>query len=181
MEPKDFRDLVIRIKTSDHEAFEKIFNHFHQTIYQFLLYKIKDADTAEDLLQEVFLKIWKGRTALDENQSLKNYLYTIADNLVLNHFRHQKVVLRHQQESELKIFSGSDSPQNILEEKEWSKILMSAIESLPEQTRTIFLMSRVEDLTYQEIAERLSISLKAVEGHIVKALKTLRTALPFKL
>jgi RNA polymerase sigma-70 factor (ECF subfamily) len=181
MNDNDHRNLMIGIKGSDHSAFETVFNQYHQAIFQFLLYKIKDPAIAEDLLQEVFFKLWKSRDRLDENQSIKNYLYTIADNLVLNHIRHLKVVSRHQQEANPKIFTRSDNPHFILEEKEGGTRLAKTIEALPEKTRVIFLMSRMEDLTYQEIADRLSISIKTVEGHMVKALKSLRESLSLKL
>jgi RNA polymerase sigma factor (sigma-70 family) len=92
MKETDFRTLAIRIKASDQAAFEVLFNLFQATIFNFLLFKTKDSSLAEDLLQETFLKVWKNRSTLDEARSLKNYLYTIADNLALNHFRHAKVV-----------------------------------------------------------------------------------------
>ncbi|WP_276374495.1 RNA polymerase sigma-70 factor [Chryseolinea sp. H1M3-3] len=175
------RELAKRIKASDPVAFEMVFNLFHDTIFKFLLFKTKDADTAEDILQEVFFKLWNARFTLNEHQSLKNYLYTIADNQVLNHLRHLKVVQSHLQQKPSRLFSVIDNPQFILEEKEWKLKLMNAIDNLPEKTRIIFLMSRMEDLTYMEIAERLSLSVKTVEGHMVKALKLLRQSVSAKL
>jgi RNA polymerase sigma-70 factor (ECF subfamily) len=181
MKDGDLIELSRRLKAADHKAFEELFNFFQQPIYRFLLYKIKDPMVAEDLLQEVFVNLWKSRANLNENRSIKNYLYTIADNLVLNYIRHRQVVMRHELTSEARIFTNTDNPQFIIEEAEWNRAVAKAIESLPELTREIFLMSRIEDLSYQEIADRLSITAKAVEGHIVKALRMLRTQLPFKL
>ena len=79
------------------------------------------------------------------------------------------------------MFTTIDNPQFILEEKEWYLALAAAIEALPEKTRIVFLMSRMEDLTYEEIADRLSLSIKTVESHMTKALKLLVKALPLKL
>jgi len=181
MKETDFRTLAIRIKASDQAAFEILFNSFQEVIFNFLLFKTRDPYVAEDLLQETFLKVWKNRSTLDETRSLKNYLYTIADNLTHNHFRHAKVVADHRGQVESKMFTTSNNPQFILEEKEWHLALVAAIEDLPEKTRIVFLMSRMEDLTYEEIADRLSLSIKTVESHMTKALKLLRKALSLKL
>lgn len=173
----DIRELVILVKASDHHAFKKLFNTYHQTIFNFLLFRSKDADVAEDLLQEVFFKVWKNRKSLDENQSIKNYLYTIADHIFLNYVRHASVVHKHEQQVNSKLFTDVDKPDFMLEEKESLTNLTRAIESLPEKTRIIFMMSRFEDLSYKEIASRLSLNIKTIEGHMTKALKELRKAL----
>jgi RNA polymerase sigma-70 factor (family 1) len=181
MEETALSALAKRIKSSDHAAFEIVFNLFHQSIFSFLLIKTKDEASAEDLLQEVFVKLWTHRESLDEGKSLKNYVYTIADNLVHNHARHLKVVSRHEDKSDVKIFNSSDDPHYILQEQESMNLLMKAIEDLPEKPRLIFMMSRFEDLTYPQIAERLSLSIKSIEGYMTKALKILRDKLSFKV
>ncbi|MEJ1238375.1 RNA polymerase sigma-70 factor [Chryseolinea sp. T2] len=180
LEP-DLNDLVKRLKASDPDAFKTVFCMWQEAIFNFLLYKTRDTARAEDLLQEAFLKLWNARTSLNENQSVKNYLYAIADNLVLNEIRHDKVVARHQADLDKVLFTNTENPEFILEEKEWKEKLEGAIASLPEKPRIIFLMSRLEDLSYQEIADRLSISIKTVESHMVKALKHMRGQLSKKI
>jgi RNA polymerase sigma-70 factor (family 1) len=174
MQDDDLRGLLVKVKASDHNAFKTLFHLFQESLYNFLLFKTKDHALAEDLLQEAFLKVWNGRSAINVHLSFKSYLYTICDHLVLNHIRHLKVVEKHERLTKSKLFSDTYTPQSIMEEQEWNTRIMQVIEELPEKTRTIFLMNRIEDLTYQEIADVLSISIKTVEGHIVKALKTLR-------
>jgi RNA polymerase sigma-70 factor (family 1) len=181
MDEIELPGLVKRLKDSDHISFELLFNRFHQSIFNFLLIKTRDEAVAEDLLQEVFIKLWNNRLSLDEGKSVKNYLYTIADNLALNHIRHLKVVSRHEQLNDVRIFDSSQVPHFILEEKEIQEHLMQAIEDLPEKPRLIFVMSRFEDLSYAEIAERLSLSIKSVEGYMSKALKILREKLSVKI
>jgi len=183
MKESELNELVKRIKLSDQLAFKTLFDFFEEAIFRFLLFKTKDATVAEDLLQEVFLKLWKVRATLDERRSIKNFLYTIADNISLNHIRHLKVVAAYQNHNQpsSKLFSVVENPHYILEEKEWRLKLMNAIEALPEKTRVIFLMSPLEDMTYNEIAERLSLSVKTVEGHMMKALKSLRESVSKKL
>jgi RNA polymerase sigma-70 factor (family 1) len=177
MLPRDPNELVKRLKASDHDAFKTVFNTWQRNIFNFFLFKTKDAAQAEDLLQEVFLKLWNARTRLNENQSIKNYLYTIADNLLLNEIRHGKVVSRHQSNTHVSIFSNTENHEFLMEEREWQQRLEDAIASLPDRPRTVFLMSRFEDLSYQEIADRLSISIKTVESHMVTALKHMREKL----
>jgi RNA polymerase sigma-70 factor (ECF subfamily) len=172
--PHDLRELVKRLRASDHSAFKIVFDTWQDAIFKFLYYRTNDTQAAEDLLQDVFLKFWNARESLNENQSIKNYLYTIADNLVLNQWRHLKVVARHEREHEMKEVSVTENPQFVLEEQEWRVKLQQAIDALPEKPRVVFLMSRMEDLSYQEIAERLSLSIKTVESHMVKALRLLR-------
>jgi RNA polymerase sigma-70 factor (ECF subfamily) len=181
MSEEALNELVKRLKASDHEAFRAVFNLWQQNIFNFLCFRTKDAARAEDLLQDVFLKLWNNRDRLDEKKSLRNYLYTIADNLALNDARHEKVVAKHREGTNVPMFTNAENPQFILEEKEWKRKLEGAIASLPEKPRVIFLMSRMEDLSYQEIADRLSISIKTVETHMVRALKDLRETLSKKL
>jgi RNA polymerase sigma-70 factor (ECF subfamily) len=181
MSQPDLNEIVKRLKASDQDAFKIVFDLWQGPIFNFLLFKTKDAARADDLLQEAFLRLWNSRANLKESQSLKNYLYTIADNLLLNEIRHDKVVARHKSETRVTIFSNTENPEFILEEKEYRDQLEKAIMSLPEKPRIVFLMSRVEDLSYQEIADRLSISVKTVESHMVKALKLLREDLSKKL
>src|SRR6478752_7618417 len=101
----DLNDVVKRLKASDPDAFKTVFNIWQGAIFNFLLFKTKDAARAEDLLQEVFLRLWNARTRLNENQSVRNYLYTIADNLLLNEIRHDKVVARHRSNTHVAIFT----------------------------------------------------------------------------
>ena len=166
----------IRIKRSDSAAFKSVFELYQEGLFNFLNYKLGETAVAEDIMQEVFVKLWENRHSLKEDLSLKSYLYTIANNLALNHIRHNKVVLQFQQE-ETQQERDYSTPQDHLEESEFHANLLGAIEKLPEQNRIVFMMSRFEEFSYKEIAERLGISVKTVESHIGKALKTLRKSL----
>ena len=181
MQVEDLQQFVVRIKRSDPAAFKIVFDQCHKSIFNFIIFKVRDEQLAEDLLQEVFVRCWNARLRLDENRSIRNYLYTIADNLILNEARHNKVVARQRSEVDLRVSSETDNPQFILEEKEYHVKLQSAIDSLPEKARIVFLMSRLEDLSYQQIADRLSISVKTVESHMVNALRQLREKINRKI
>ena len=171
-------ELIQRIKSSNAEAFEEVFKSYHDELFNFLVYKVGDSQTAEDVLQDVFIKLWENRHQLKTNLSIKAYLYTIAKNLALNYIRHNKVVRKFQQELEMSI-SQDQSPtsQSALEFEEFSKNLFEVLEKLPEQQRLIFMMSRQSNLSHKDISERLNISIKTVETHIGRALKTLAKSL----
>ncbi len=177
-EKEKYEDLIRRIKSSNAEAFEEVFKSYHDELYNFLVYKIGDSQTAEDILQDVFIKLWENRHQLKTNLSIKAYLYTIAKNLALNYFRHKKVILKFQQEIEMSSSQDqSPSPQSVLEFEEFSSKLFEVLENLPEQQRLIFMMSRQSNLSHKDISERLNLSIKTVETHIGRALKTLAKSL----
>lgn len=181
MHVEDIQQLIRKLRASDRDAFKSVFEQYQDSIFRFLYYKTRDAQLSEDLLQEAFLKLWNAREQLDEKQSLTNYLYTIAANLVVNHVRHMKVVAAHQEQANRSGASNVNNPQFILEEQEWKASLEKAIDALPDQARIVFLMSRMEDLSYKEIAERLGLSVKTVESHMTKALGSLREVFSKKI
>ena len=154
------------------ENFKVIFDDHYQPIRNFLYYKLGDLDLAEDIAQEVFIKAWdKRETILLE--TVKSYLYKIANNLLINHFNSGK----NRFELKLKDHDRpvSESPHDVLETDEFAQRLNRKIEELPEIQRTVFLMNRIDDLTYREIADRLDISVKAVEKRMQGALESLRS------
>ncbi len=166
-------ELARKIKRSDSAAFKSAFDSFQAKLFAFLHYKLGDSAVAEDILQEVFIKLWENRHQLKEDLSLKSYLYTIANNLALNHLRHSKIVVRFQQEQKSEQQFG-DSAHDELVKRETRENLLRAIEKLPEKNRMVFMLSRFDDLSYREIAGQLEISIKTVESHMGKALKLLR-------
>ncbi|MBX7151608.1 RNA polymerase sigma-70 factor [bacterium] len=171
-------EFIQRIRASDRLAFKEFFDLYEESIYNFICYKIGDSEAAEDILQDTFINLWETRHQLKDGLSLKSYVYTIANNLCLNFIRHRKVVLKYTAQDE-EAFT-SESPQSLLETKEYRQAVFNCIAALPEHPRTVFMLSRIDDLSYKEITERLSISIKTVESHIGKALKLLRACLqPF--
>ncbi len=154
---------------------EKIFNDLHaiwgKPIYHFIYYKCGDAAQADDLVQEAFIKLWQNCAKVTQEKA-KSFLYTVANNMFLNEVAHKKVVLKHAQLQPHKI--NEQSPEYILEEKQFHKKLQTAIANLTEAQRTAFLMNRIEGKKYAEIAEILDISVKAVEKRMSQALASLR-------
>lgn len=175
---EELTDLARQLRMSDVAAFRKLFDIFNRPIHRFVSYKLADADTAEDITQEVFVKLWENRGDVQPERSIKSYLYTIANNLTLNHIRHSKIVRKHQENTRLISENlAESSPEQLLEQVEFDEAILSAINHLPEKSRIVFQLSRMENLSYKEIAARLDISIKTVESHIGKSLKLLRQAL----
>ncbi|GHT75111.1 DNA-directed RNA polymerase sigma-70 factor [Bacteroidia bacterium] len=134
-------------------------------------------DEAEDMVQKMFCTLWDKRETLDVHTSLNAYLYKAVHNICLNHIKHGKVHNAYQTEWVHLNDDEDNDTDNRLLRNELEQELNRAIEQLPEQCRKVFEMSRVEQLSYHEIAEQLQISPNTVENHISKALKLLREGL----
>jgi len=133
---------------------------------------------AEDVAQECFMTLWEKRNKV-EAKGAKFFLYRIAGNKVINHFNHNKVKLKFQ--SVPKIDKEIETPEFKMEMGEFQEKLKTAIAELPEKNRTVFLMNRIDKLTYAEIAEREGISIKGVERRMHLAMKELKEKIGRKL
>jgi len=155
----------------EESTFTSIFKEYIQSLNNYLYYKTGDKNMAQDLAQEAFSKLWQNCASV-AFASAKGYVFKTANNLMLNQFEHKKVVLKFQQIP--RTDRSNESPEFLLEEKEFKEQLENAISQLPEKQRVVFLMSRIDKKTYKEIAAVLGISKQAVEKRIYKALDTLR-------
>ena len=153
------------------KIFEEVYNAQAKTLRNFIYYKCGDAAAADDFVQEAFVKLWKN-CAKVLIEKAKSFLFTVANNLFLNDYAHKKVVLKHQQN--ITLHQTNESPEFLMEEKEFMVKLQNAISDLPEKQREVFLLNRIDKKKYREIAELLDISIKTVEKRMSLALKTLR-------
>nr|WP_199077700.1 RNA polymerase sigma-70 factor [Pedobacter sp. ASV19] len=136
---------------------------------------VKEDVLAEDMVHNVFLKLMEKPFKLQQNSSLKSYLYRAVHNECINFLDRQKVRRLHQEQAvpdDVQPESG-----DTVDQKELKQLIFKAINSLPEQCRTVFQLSRFEELKYAEIAMELGISVKTVEKHMIKALKRLKIQL----
>lgn len=156
---------------TDDGSFHRLFRQYYVAIRNYLYFKCGDMDLAEDLAQETFLIVWEKRASVDPAR-VKSYLYTIAGNLFLNELKHRKVVFKYEQQPT--VSHTAEHPEFLMEAAEFQAEVERTIESLPEKNREVFLMNRIEKMTYQEIAERLEISVKAVEKRMHKALQVFK-------
>ncbi|RMA57053.1 RNA polymerase sigma factor [Ulvibacter antarcticus] len=152
-------------------VFKKVYNNLNKEVWRFIYYKCGNQEQANDLVQEAFIKLWQNCSKTTPAK-VKSYLYTITNNAFLNEIAHKKVVLKHVKGQTISV--NSESPQFVLEEKEFKIKVENAIANLTEGQRTAFLLNRIEGKKYAEIAEMLSISVKAVEKRMSQALASLR-------
>ncbi len=177
MEKRDLKDERA-VAGIDRLQFEHIFQSHYEAIRNYIYYKSGSIDEAEDIAQEAFLKIWEKRATIIQPK-VKSLLYTIAGNILLNRWQHRNVELQFalQHGSE----GTSSSPEFDLEMKEFDERLQNALSALTEKNRTVFLMNRIDRMTYHDIANSLDISVKAVEKRMNKALTFLRETLEVKI
>lgn len=159
------------------EQFESIFDAYYHPLKNFLYYKLGDIDLAEDITQEVFIKAWDKRNSIVQ-ETVRSYLYKIANNLAINHFKSAKNRFQFKLDGQDK--TTTESPDFIMEKDEFGQQVNNALTNLPEAQRVVFLMNRIDDLTYREIADRLEISVKAVEKRMQGALESLRNVIKLK-
>lgn len=153
------------------EIFRSVFTTHAEPLINFMYYRTGDYPASEDLMQDAFATLWK-ECAKVSLEKAKSFLFTVANNKFLNKVKHQKIVLKFEQLGHSQL--SNETPQFLLEEAEFKQRLETAIASLPEGQRTVFLMNRIDELTYKEIAERLGLSVKAIEKRMHKALTALR-------
>lgn len=132
---------------------------------------------AEEIVQGMFMKFWEKRALLNIQSSLKAYLYKCIYHDCLNHLKHEKIKFKHQEYTQHSIPHNAEPASASVEMTELENHLSMAMNDLPEQCRTIFQMSRFEELKYREIAAQLGLSLKTVENQMGKALRILRLKL----
>jgi len=151
--------------------FSEVYQNFNKEIWRFIYYKCGSEAQADDLVQDAFIKLWQNCAKVPLNKA-KSFLYTVANNAFLNEVAHKKVVLNYVKSRPDRV--NSESPQFVLEEKEFQKKIQDALANLSEAQRTAFLLNRIEGKKYTEIAELLNISVKAVEKRMSQALSSLR-------
>jgi RNA polymerase sigma-70 factor (ECF subfamily) len=168
-------ELIIKIHEGDADAFKNLFETYCQALIYFAWRYVKNTQVAENIVQDVFLKIWLNRTKLNPALSTKSYLYKAVKNQAMQHLRKAKIESR---KGNIQALDGSvKSPEDILDEKEIAISVQRAISELPSKSRLIFTMSKYSNLKYSEIAEIQNISIKTVETHMGRALKFLRKRL----
>lgn len=163
--------LIAKFRDGDMIAFQKIYNSFCEPLYRFTYSYLKDSFEAEEIVQDVFLKVWEKRAEVDVQKSFKSYLYRITVNKIFNELKHRVVKQKYEQHALKFDHTTIETPESSIEFQELNTKLEQLLSKLPEQQRNIFIMSRWKGLPNAEIAENLNISIRTVENQIYRACK----------
>ncbi|MHA4810558.1 RNA polymerase sigma-70 factor [Flavitalea flava] len=172
---ENYKGILQTPGQSREDLFEQVFKSHFKNLHAYASTLIKDPASGEEVVQNVFLRLWEKKDNMDMLENIAAYLYRAVHNESLNYLKHLKVKSAYQS------FAMRRPPPNNPEQAsekiklgELESRLGKALNDLPEQCRTIFQLSRFEELKYREIADRLGLSVKTVENQMGKALKILR-------
>ena len=167
-------ELLILLQKGNERAFTAIYERYHKLLYVLAYKYLKDNDTAKDAVQQIFLKLWESRSLFSIHINLRNYLYTMLKNHLLNEIRNNYTALEKNYEPAQETIEYENEILSKLEEKEMTEQLYRAIDSLPEQKKAVCLYKLKDSLSNQEIAEKMQISIPTVKTHYSQAIKLLR-------
>ncbi len=172
------RQTIAKLKNGDIQAFQDIFNAHSTNLFHFAFSYLKNTFESEEIVQDVFIRIWEMRTEIDEKKSFKSFIYRMTVNKVFNQMKHR--VVKQKYEGYIQNFdqSYSDSPEALMHYEELNEKVGSLILKLPSQQQAIFKLSRIEGFSNPEIAEKLGLSIRTIENQIFRATKVLKENLP---
>lgn len=154
----------------EEHIFSSIFRTHSKTVFNYIFYKFGNEEKAHDAVQEAFVRLWENCAKVSPEKA-KAFVYTVANNLYLNVLKAEKIRLKY---SERDRERTQESPEFLMEEKEYREKLERALDALPENQRTTFLLHRIDGKKYAEIAQIEGVSVKAIEKRMHLALKNLR-------
>lgn len=168
-------DLIKAIRDGNAEVFRRVFDSCYDGLCRYAFTLLKDFDQAEDLVQSIMVKLWERRESLEIKTSVRSYLFRAVYNQCLNQLEHNTIKKKY--DVGVQRIPGLDEQQPDVFPQELEDRIKKAVDSLPQQCRLIFMMSRYEDMRYSEIAEKLDISVNTIQNQICKALKILKDEL----
>lgn len=166
--------LFILAKEGDTKAFEKLFKLLYADLCNYAVSFLKEKDSAEEIVQGLFCKIWENKKSIDISASFKSYCFRAVHNQCLNTIKHIQIRENYKEHNQNERANSENTYNDELVKKELEEHINKVIEALPEMRKKVFKLSRFEGLKYREIADKLKISVKTVENHMGKSLSSLR-------
>ena len=173
---KSNKELILLLRKGDMAAFDAIYNKYCLKLHEFVLRYLKQEEDAEGIVQEVFIKIWEARGKIDVYASFESFLFTIAYNTIISLLR--KRVSETKSREYLKSLQQIDTADTIIDELQFKDLyqrLHSLLQQLTPRQKEIYVLSREEGMTHNEIAQKLNISESTVNNHLVTTLKYLKS------
>ncbi|SDQ01699.1 RNA polymerase sigma-70 factor, ECF subfamily [Mucilaginibacter sp. OK268] len=174
----DVKELLLKIaRDNDLAAFKKIYFLYYERLLKLASSFVKQTEVAEEIVDDVFVKVWANRIRLSEVNNLTVYLYVAIKNQALNYNQANRIVCIDIESVEFELKDLNSSVEDVLITAELAKVINGAIQRLPEQCKMVFKLVKEDHLKYRSVAEILSISPKTVEYHMGNALKTIAAAI----
>ena len=167
-------ELLRHLAAGDQHAFSTLYRNYSSRLFAKINHLVNDDEVAKELLQDVFMKLWSQRGNVDPTKSIKSFLFTIAVNLVYDHFRKLSKDKKYAQSILQTAVDYYSHTEEEIHSKESLQLIRQAIDQLPPQRRQIFLLCKIDGKSYEQVAHQLSISPSTVRDHIVKGNKVVR-------
>lgn len=171
---KTYQVWANELKRGDKGALVNIFESFKQDVYLFAYTYFREKELAEEVVQDVFIKLWEKRTLINPSLNIKNYILKIAKNLILDELRRIDYKLNHAKEIQFTSSEIHHTTENEVFLSDYQTLVKCAVDQLPPKCRQIFKLSREQHLSYTDISNHLGISVNVVENQMSKALKHMR-------
>ena len=170
----DERKLLSEMAAEDTHAFEGIYEHYRVGIYQYIVKVVKSPQLAEDVQQEVFIKLWEIRSKLPEVKNFPSFLFTIARNHTINLMR--SIARSNLALGDLLRNAPEPTADSEILHRDYERFIDKTLQSLPARTREIYLKCKGQGRSYEEVAQELGISNSAIKRHVVNSIKKLKEA-----
>lgn len=167
-------ELVTLLTQDDEAAFSELYIRYKDKLSYFCLSLLKSKEEANDIVQEIFIRIWESRSFINPELSFSSFLYTMARNRIMNYYRDMDIDTKVKEILATREITVEETTESHIIYSEYQEILQAAIEQLPPQRKKIFNMSRIENMSHKEIATELGISVNTVQEHISEALKFIK-------
>jgi RNA polymerase sigma-70 factor (ECF subfamily) len=174
---KDDGHLLQLLRQGNKDAFTCIYERYHKMLYALSYRYLKSQAVAEDAVQHVFVKLWEHHADIIVVANLRNYLYSMTKNYILNYIRNEHSAVAHNYQIAQVAGTVEDNLFETIERKELMALFYQAIELLPAQKKEICLLKMEDRLSNQEIADKMRLSVNTVKTHYAQAIKLLRTAM----
>lgn len=167
-------EVLTRLVAGDSDAFRLVYERYQEKVFSFALYLTKSKSTAEEVVQEVFIRLWEKRGQIDAQQYFPAYIKRITQNQVINYYRKASTQASLAKQFWAGISEARTAHEDPLLVKELDKAYQAAVNALPPHQRVVYLLHRDQELSYKEIAERTGVSVHTVRNQLASANKFVR-------